>query len=1193
MYLKSLEIQGFKSFAERTRIDVHQGVTAIIGPNGSGKSNVTDAIRWVLGEQSARALRGGKMEDVIFAGTGSRRPLSYAEVTMILDNGDQSLPVDYSEVAVTRRLYRSGESQFLINKQPVRLKDIHALFMDTGLGKDGYSIISQGRVDEILSNKSEDRRRIFEEASGIQRYKSRRDEALRRLEHSSQNLLRVQDILGELEGRIKPLERQAEKARRYLELYDELRTKDITLSLHSIEEGAEKLRRAQQQTADLELQWARCLEEGRDLEERHAQIREEQASLQSQFSAEEEADTQRQGRTEALNQRRTQIRERQAALEEAQRQSQNRQEEVLARKAELEQELAGELGLRAQRESQQEALRAELESLEAGQDQRQQEIQALNRGLQERQQDLRILEEQYLRLRSEMGETSVREALMQEQKDGLQTAQKENEAELADLHQRLEEAGQEQDRLLAEDQKLRQTFAEEEQRLEAAKIALEQSRKQYNQLVSSLDQKQYQLQSLEQQERNHEGYPEAVRQILKRGRERAELQLRIFGTVAENLSVDKNYETAIETALGSALNQVLVADAETARELIDILKRERLGRVTFLPIDRVRPTELAPDLRQKLERLPASTYLGTAFSQVQYAPEHEAVYRYLLGRVLLAPDLAAANELARQTRQALRIVTLEGEVIAAGGSITGGQYRRKGISFLARRREIESLEEEIKRAEKLLDQAEQAIDEGEEATAEAAQRRDAVNRQAMQQAEQLLRQGALARQLEAERQRLDQQRQSLEERCRQLAEEEAQRRNSAGNLEQALQANEARQAELRTEIKAKGELIESLLEGRQAEQEQYTELRSRVLAFEHETQQQAQLKQRLEAEIERLVQRQRELLIQDEEQSQEQQRLQAEAQQIQQDLEHLEQQRQREEEQRQRLGAALARLNQRSEELFAALRRQSEEQNALDSERQRLIFALEQGQEQLDRLKNHLWETYSLTADHAAQFRDPELEADLRATEERLKALREEVRGLGHVNVNAVEEFKELKERRDFLAEQEADIQAAEKELRQLIQELTGEMREIFAERFAQINQHFQEVFQELFGGGQAEISLLGDGDILEAEIQIKASPPGKKLQNMLLLSGGERSLAAIALLFAILKLRPTPFCVLDEIEAALDDSNVFRFTNFIRHYSKQSQFILVTHRKGTMESADSIYGVTMQERGVSRILSMRLADQD
>lgn len=1188
MHLKSLEIQGFKSFTERTLILFHQGVTAIVGPNGSGKSNVTDAIRWVLGEQSARALRGGKMEDVIFAGTNTRRPLGFAEVTMLIDNTDAQLPIEYSEVAITRRLFRSGESNYLINQTPCRLKDVHSLFMDTGLGRDGYSIIGQGRVDEILSTKSEDRRRVFEEASGIQKFKTRRDEALRKLEQTESNLTRVNDILTELSGQLGPMKKQAEQAQQYLQWYEELKQVEVALTLHSIDSKSALFKEQRLHLEVISTQSEAAIEASLALEEKHRRMRTRLGELTLLLQ-------------EGRRNKDLRNLEREAALtnvahlksqKEQNKLEQNSHQSAVAQLGKQKADLHDELAAR---------------QIQAEEDEKQ--LDSVKRRVQE-------LQESAQKLNGEISgkvaaQNRIRENLSRAQSvlldiRGQKSQQAVTREQLAlvqiDLKGQLENAAAEREQLTAEliklndehalaaqaDQQAQTMLLSQEAGLNQAKKELSSLQGRYNQEVQQLDQLGFKLDTLREMQQNMEGYNEAVKFVLDYAKRETRFKQAIKGSVGSLVSVPGDYERALEVALGAGIQNVVVQDEKTAAELINVLKVERKGRVTFLPLYSVKPHFLNNEVLRKIETQRGGDFLGLAHELINYPPEIAAAIELLLARTVISPDLAAATRLARQFGQSLKIVTLDGEVINPGGAMTGGQYKNQS-SLLSRKRLLSEALESYKSYEKLLPQSEKKIAQSSQALKTRGQELEATAQSALLLRQKLAFHEAQIEQMQARIGRIESLHAQLRERLSKL---EAQERGSGSDLDKLAEQESAALAgltELEAQIKAHDEMNSAHASEREAMRDTLARAETDYQLHFQKYQAERSIDARIHTEIARLETQMAEhtaaiAALNDNSIINESAILAAEK-----TLQTLSNSSGAEEQALIKLEEEQSKLDTEAAQLFDTLREHNARLNAVEAEKNRLENRTEQLSMQLDELRNKLWENYNLTYDNAAKYRVENLQSGLAGP--RVQSLKQAIRALGAVNVNAVEDYQSLSQRHDFLKKQEDDILQAKAQLDQLINEMTLVMRQQFNENFTKINENFQVVFRELFGGGKAEISLEANKDILEGDIEIKASPPGKKLQNMLLLSGGERSLAAIALLFAILKLRPTPFCVLDEIEAALDDSNVFRFTDYIKNYADNTQFILVTHRKGTMEAADSIYGVTMQELGVSRILSLELGD--
>lgn len=1198
MYLKEIEIQGFKSFPERTRVVFHTGMTAIVGPNGSGKSNVTDAIRWVLGEQSAKTLRGQKMEDVIFSGTQSRRPLSYAEVTILFDNAEGGLPLPYREVAVTRRLYRSGESEYRINQAPCRLKDIHALFLDTGLGRDGYSIVGQGRVDELLSARSEDRRRVFEEAAGIAKLRMQKEETERKLQQTEQNLERLQDILGEVQARLDPLRSQAEKARRFLQLQADLRQQDLSLAHRQMHKLEEEQTETLQMAAAVQKEWeqARAQEQEQDqqyqrLSESLVELSGQQERLQQELDRSQQRTLEQTIQSTRLQEERKAIERETALLEER---SERMQESVDAlqethrqKNLEVQALLQHKLQVHAQVQEAEQALSRAQEEND-------------RRFSQQQQVHNRLTVQQDRLYQSKMEAVSVQAQLEQ----CLETQQKHKtvlaEAEILLEQERskqsdLQEKKQQNENLL---EASRAQHEEAKQDLEEARALCAEREQKRDAFVRQKEQWEFRHQTLTALEESYAGYSEAVSGLLRADKGLPESERTgILGTVAELLKVPHRFETAIEIALGAMVQNIVTAEEQTAARCIAFLKEKKLGRATFLPLDVLKPRSLDPkDLRQA-ER--CTGYLGIASEQVETVEgfvasdtERKNFLQYILGNTLLVDDQEHGRHLAKETGHRIRIVTLQGELFSPGGALTGGSLRSRQGQLLSRTRELEELKEQLLHAPEHIREWENqlqaartefvqcgtVLSELEEERAEA--QREAIRLQALWEStlqqvqraqaqvvtakEESERQRALENQLQSQLHGLQQEQKQVQaeidamqqelgqrEEANRLATEEWERlREARAETRLAFQTAEAEYAHAQEWLLRLQQDLQMRQADQQADVRRAEELEERLKRWEAQRKDQEESQAHWEQQV--VDQKQKLQFIQNQKQEQEANR----------------------------------------ERCLQSLRQQTEHRGNLEQERTRLQTRQEQFQEREEAIRRQLWEGYALVLE---QLHPEELVPDdvpLTRIQKQAEEFRRKIRALGPVNPQAIEEYQQLEERERFLAEQRADIVEARDQLKGLLQDSLQTMRTRFTESFARINENFDTVFRSLFGGGKAEVLLQEDVDVLDAGIEIKASPPGKRLQNMLLLSGGERSLTAIALLFAILNLRPTPFVVLDEIEAALDDANVLRFTDYIHSHSHHSQFVLVTHRKGTMEACDRIYGVTMQERGVSRILSMQLSDQ-
>jgi chromosome segregation protein len=1187
MHLKTLEIQGFKSFPERTVIDFHPGVTAIIGPNGSGKSNVTDAIRWVLGEQSVKTLRGARMEDVIFTGTQSRRAMSYAEVTITFDNSDRGLPVEYTELQVTRRLYRSGDSEYFLNKTNCRLRDIASLFMDTGLGRDGYSIVGQGRVDDILSHRSEDRRKIFEEASGIVKFKTRKEESERKLQQTEQNLLRINDIIQELGERIEPLAQQAEIAKQFMQLSDSLKTLDIALMLDTIDQNQTNIEQTRQEKMSVEDDLGREQEQLARLRDDHRAANEAIRNLENQIEEHRANFNSLNAMLGSLSSKKAANLERTGQLRRRIEQSGQVQKELLNQL----QILNMDLGSRAKKAETLARQKVHFENQLRDAEERMQSVMTVlsdsERQVETYKSDMELQTEAIYDQKNTLGQLRSQLPLI----DNRQKALTQNMQSLVsdkDRHQLArEEAGESLSRVLSAEQQQIQVKLTLQTEMEQTRLQLQKTTEAAELLNQKIRNGQFRLQTLVELERNHEGYTDTVKRLMQQAASDESFGQGIVGTLGELLQVDKQFELAIETALGPAVSNIVTDTESTASRLIQFLKETRAGRATFLPVATVRGRKLDANLLLQLKGMPG--YLGVASDRVVADPSLVAILDSLLGRIIIAESLSQATVMARKIQYNCRFVTLEGDVVNPGGSLTGG-YNRKGSSgVLGRAREIELLHQQLadqKEESQLQSQARHAT---EAALQDQARRLATIDHQLLQLSHQKIRDEAQLQAIE------EQFRQNALVREREEAESLAltgQRdllKQQISHLEQTVYAAENDLAELRRLINQQEVASKAEQQRRDDLREEVSDLRISMHSIEESMLASTEILARMDSEKRSLETRQ---LLDHSETAENESEIQRLAEQT---LE-LDVQITNAYNESQELAQQVRLLNQQREALetqqarfFDTLETQAARISTLQTEIARIQGRFERYEAAGDEAKNRLWETYELTVQTAEKWRQP-IDSRPEATR-KVSSLRNQIKSLGSVNLAAVDEYQAVHERFEFMGQQRDDIEASRQKLFSVINDLTEAMKRQFVEHFSLINENFKLVFAELFGGGMAEIQLENQDDVLNCGIEIKAQPPGKKLQSLLLLSGGERCLTAIALLFAILKLRPTPFCVLDEVEAALDDANVVKFSEYIRRYADDSQFILVTHRKGTMEAADRLYGVTMQERGISRILSMQLSE--
>ena len=1178
MYFKRIEMHGFKSFAEPVVIDFHEGVTCIVGPNGSGKSNISDAIRWVLGEQSPKMLRGGKMEEVIFAGTASRKSRGMAEVTLVIDNSTGILDIDYNEVAITRRMYRSGESEYLINNNQCRLRDIKELIMDTGIGVDGYSIIGQGKIADIVSNKPESRREIFEEAAGVVMYKSKKAEAERKLEASNANLERVSDIVSEIEGRIDGLREDSAKAKEYLELRERYQDLEINITLKNIEKletANDSIRGdARELTASIEkLGTRKQTLDGEISEERQKNERLEQLGNESNSALIAKIDELNQITNKSqLDGERLRAMERDAAR-------------INGEIAELESKLETEQENGETLSQKQEEIRVRLTNEE-------QRLQEKIQGYNEITARVLAQSEQVEEQRNEMFSLHSRAvskrseaASMESYRTSLQKRKEQLLAEGAEQEQstRAFEADQKKD--LAE----QEAAAARAQRIASAMEQLKQERADLMRVISEeakkLDDTRIRVSQLaarkktiEEMEHNYEGYNGAVRFVMKAGMPGIE------GVVGDLMKAPAGYETALETALGGAMQNIVCQKDGHAKEAIRSLKANKAGRLTFLPMESVKGggVTVPGQVRQH------AGYLGIGAELAEFAPQYQGIFNYLLGRVAVVDNMDSAIALSKIAGNGIRFVTLDGEIINAGGAITGGRYKNASANLLARKSEIAALAEQV---ETLQQAYQKGMHQNQERQARQEEISDQLQKMEEERRQKELEISALQAKIAAQRQNFRDVEQAgtkrekellsiehdsadmekmLDELLREIERSEAGHREAETQLTQTMQALEL----LKTEAAEASEEITKARIAKQDQENQFSaseELLRRVCAAAEELR--GQIAER-ETRLADMDKEKHEILF---------------------SADNSEELFQKCSSEKAELEDYIARLNTEKASLTAALNAKTDEQAALgetlrayQDQKYQQEIRLAKNETQLDTLKEKLWDEFEISYAQAMTFKKEEFVMSTATKESR--EIKNRIRELGDVNVGAIKEYEQVSERYSFLTEQRADILEAMQELQTIIGNMDRTIRTKFKENFDQVVIHFEEIFKELFGGGQAELRLDDENHPLEAGIEIIAQPPGKKLQNINLMSGGEKTMTAIALMFAVLKTKPTPFCILDEVEAALDDANIDRFANYLKNFH-EIQFAVVTHQKATMEHADVLYGVTMPEQGISKVISLRLGD--
>lgn len=1183
MYLKSIEVLGFKSFANKIVFDFHNGITCIVGPNGSGKSNVSDAVRWVLGEQSAKQLRGASMQDVIFAGTENRKPLSYASVAITMDNSDHQLAVDYEEVTVARRVYRSGESEYLINGSPCRLKDVSELFYDTGIGKEGYSIIGQGQIERILSGKPEERRELFDEAAGIVKYKKRKATAQKKLESERENLIRVNDILAELERQVGPLEKQAEKARVYLKKKEELKTYDVNMFLLEIERIAQQRKEIQEKhgIAGRELKEANEYCENVRMEydrmEKHLEVLDEKiTAIRENLSHSTVLKGKLEGQINVLNEQihtaeltDEHLLSRLAAIDREKEERTKSKSVCETEKSELGEQLALIAAGKKEAQEQLDLLQAEITRCNEGMEKGKSEIiELLNNkaSIKARQQRYDTMAEQ----------VNIRKAQLTQRLLARKTEEAESASVLSNYQKELECISQTIQKQGSAAAQMEEKSREWKRKALETNQLLEQSITRYHKEKSRLD-------SLKNIAERYDGYGNSIRRVM----EQKAVNKGLLGVVSDLIQVEKKYETAIETALGGSIQNIVTENDDTAKQMISYLKQNRYGRATFLPLTSV-------DGRgsfKNMNALKEPGVIGLASTLVKTDPKYDGITAYLLGRVVVAENIDDALALAKKMRHSLNIVTLEGERLSPGGSMTGGAFRNSS-NLLARKREIEELEhsvaeleEDIQKQKKRLEDirtAQALLKEDLEKNKNDLQKKYILQNTAKLNVERALEQrneseGVFAR-MQMESREIESQLQEINENRSRIAEEIT----YAKQRQEQIEAGNSAFQQVLDDHFGKEEAAKQILSGIQMEEASLKQKAEFVLV---------NIK-RIDDEIAKYENEREGILAETEEAKAEAQKKRCDIEEIQKtilasDDSHtgLEEELKESIAQKEEMSAVYKGFFQKREEITGQIA-------DLDKEVYRLGSQLEKLEEAGEYQNNYMWEEYELTLHAAMELRNDTC-SDLTSIKKMIAEIKDDIRKLGDVNVNSIEDYKEISERYQFLKTQHDDLAEAEETLMDIIGELDAGMRKQFMEKFTEIQQEFDTVFKELFGGGKGTLQLVEGEDILECGIRIIAQPQGKKLQNMMQMSGGEKALTAIALLFAIQNLKPSPFCLLDEIEAALDDSNVGRFAKYLHKLTKNTQFIVITHRRGTMAAADRLYGITMQEKGISTLVSVNLIEDD
>ncbi|MEO2075017.1 MAG: chromosome segregation protein SMC [Bacillus sp. (in: firmicutes)] len=1181
MFLKRLDIIGFKSFADRIGVDFVPGVTAVVGPNGSGKSNITDAIRWVLGEQSAKSLRGSKMEDIIFAGSDTRKALNFAEVSLTLDNQDQGIGLDYNEVSVTRRVSRSGDSEFFINKQSCRLKDIIDLFMDSGLGREAFSIISQGKVEEILNSKAEDRRTIFEEAAGVLKYKNRKKKAEVKLFETQDNLNRVNDILHELESQVEPLKIQASMAKDFLEKKEELEKIEVALTVFEIEDLHQKWENLSKQ---LEGHQQEELKLSTDLQVKEAKI----VETRDRISALDESITDLQNVLLHASEELEKLEGRKEVLKERKKNAAQNKEQLKTTILELTDRISQ---LKTSREMQTESVKVlseQVQSLQAKLKDKQAKLQLFSENIEEKidslkseyidllnqqagaKNELKYIDQQLEQQDRKSSRLDTENTKYIQERQLAQAKMEEIQSALADIQKHLDEQVS--------------TFRDQQRKLETVKNNYEKQEKMLYQAYQLLQQAKSRKEMLEEMEEDYSGFFQGVKEVLKA---RDHKLKGIEGAVAELVTVPKEYETALETALGGALQHIVVDNEQNARAAIQYLKQNSFGRATFLPLSVIKGRPLSAAQLAAIQNHPS--LVGPAASLVKFESRYAEVMNNLLGNVVITKDLKGANELAKILQYRCRLVTLEGDIVNPGGSMTGGAVKQKTSSLLTRKGELEDLKAKLVIMEEKTANLEKTVKALKEEVQLSEQELDELrkNGEDLRLNEQAVK-GEL-REAELGVKNINERLAIYDLEKGQFTDEKNGLMNRKEELSKALEQYGVNVAELDAQIVKLTEQKTSDLTSKETLTNEINDLK---VEFASKNEQFTHAKERLTMTATDLEETEKKLAIYSEDLS----LLSSEMTNSSSGEEQLEEAAKRKQQDKEATLQLITTRRQERLSLVDVLDDLEIEAKELKRLHKGMIVVLKDEEVKINRLDvdlenrlTHLREEYLLSYE-GAKDQYP-LTIPVEDARKKVKLIKLAIEELGNVNLGAIEEYERVSERYEFLNEQKSDLQEAKDTLYQVIEEMDIEMKKRFEQTFNGIREHFEPTFRALFGGGRADLVLTVPEDLLNTGVEIVAQPPGKKLQNLGLLSGGERALTAIALLFSILKVRPVPFCILDEVEAALDEANVYRFSQYLKRYSRETQFIVITHRKGTMEEADVLYGVTMQESGVSKLVSVRLED--
>ena len=1181
MYLKRLEMYGFKSFADKTVLDFMPGITTVIGPNGSGKSNISDCIRWVLGEQSLKSLRGTKSEDIIFAGTQNRKSLGYAEASMVIDNSDGKLPIEYNEVVVTRRIYRSGETGYFINKTPCRLKDVLELFMDTGIGKDGYSIIGQGKIEEILSNKSEDRRHIFEEAAGIVKYRTRKADSEKKLEQTKLNLLRINDIISEIENNIEPLKNQSEKAKKFLNLREELKNVEVGLFLYNIENFKNQIDDILENIEILETNQVRENENLNELQVKKEELKEQVDSLIEKIEETQNLGFEGNQKREQYNSEIGVLTERLSNNKENYERYAFEIEDLEKQNKELEKEQNQKLEKKNNLFTNKEKFEKELKEKE-------EELAKYSKTLSEKELEIenkkQIVQKNIDDKYEIVGEVNTEKANyenLEKREKSLKNEIQETISELDSTRTNKEESS----KSFYELEKSKNSINNNLLKIKSEKDVSSQKLKDYDTKINTY-QSEYRIKEsrykfLVETEKEKEGYAKSVKSLIEATEKDSSLAKGVHGVLANLISVDKKYELAIEMTLGASIQNIVTDTEEEAKKLVNYLRDNNLGRASFLPISSVKGQKVSGINTSKVDGI-----IGIASDLIKTDKKYNEIILSLLGRTVIVEDINSAIKLARQNSYKFKIVTLKGDVINPSGAISGGSVATKTASILGRGKEIKALEKELFEIKSKIEKLQAEKEKYENSISSLLEKFEEKQKEAQE----------LEIVYATEKQKID----TIDLEIEKLDSKLSKLRIDLDNTKNEKEENILKQKELTEKVSKMDEenaslniVIEEFTKLNKDNQKyiddlnfDITNLKISVSSFDESEMSINEIMDRITSEMDKNT-----LSIQNKKSAREKiivdnQELDLKIEATKQQIIDLEKEILESSDKVEKLKQERTNKNEKLNNVEKDIESQNEKIENLKNHTSKLDLKKSKIELELNQIINKMWEEYELTPNTVG---DIEKIKNPTEVQKQVNSLRNEIRDLGSINVDAIKEYQELKERYDFMSEQRLDLEDSSSKLKKIISEMTETMKKQFAEQFKIINKNFGEVFTELFGGGKAELILADEENILECGIDIAVQPPGKKLQNMMLLSGGEKAFTAIALLFAILKMNPAPFCVLDEIEAALDDVNVYRFAEYLKKFSKDSQFLVITHRKGTMEAADTVYGITMEEKGISKLLSMKL----